>query len=83
MLFFRKKTKIKFAELEGRVVALEDALKKLAQDYAEIDKSINALWNLYKEKMFVKPVVEQKPKSKPKKHRPRKFDGKESPDSAE
>lgn len=61
----------KLAELEEKV----DALKRLAHNYTEMSKNVDALWNLYKEKMF-KPEQEQKPK--PKKRRPKK-NGKESP----
>lgn len=63
MLFYRKRMKAKLAELEGRVDALEDAVKRLTHDSKELDKSVVALWNLYKEKMF-KPEQEQKPKPK-------------------
>lgn len=66
------------AELNGRVDALEDAVKRLTHDCTEMSKNVDALWNLYKEKMF-KPEQEQKPK--PKKRRPKK-NGKETPDSA-
>lgn len=75
MLFYRKKIKDQLAELEGRVDALEDAVKRLTHDCTEMSKNVDALWNLYKEKMF-KPEQEQKPK--PKKRRVKK-NGKESP----
>ena len=80
MLFYRKKIKDQLAELEGRVDALEDAVKRLTHDSKELEKSVVALWNLYKEKMFAKPTTEQNPK--PKRRRVKK-NGKDSPDSAE
>jgi hypothetical protein len=80
MLFYRKRMEAKLAELEGRVDALEDAVKRLTHDSKELDKSVVALWNLYKEKMFAKPTTEQKPK--PKRRRVKK-NGKEGPVSAE
>lgn len=68
---------IQIAELNGRVDALEDAVKRLTNDCTEMSKNVDALWNLYKEKMF-KPEQEQEQKPKPKKRRPKK-NGKESP----
>lgn len=70
---------IQIAALNGRVDALEDAVKRLTHDCTEMSKNVDALWNLYKEKMF-KPEQEQEQeqKPKPKKRRPKK-NGKESP----